>query len=301
MPAPPDIAALLGSWEIALKAERKSPSTIESYLIGARLFVRWCDANGHTPALDLRLAQSFLANLLDRGVQPNTARARYAALRRYAAWLYAEDELDSNTLLELKPPKIDTKLVQRLSDDDCRRLVKACKGKAFLELRDEAIARLMIETGLRAGEVLGLNVDDMDLGHGLAVVRRGKGGKARVVSFSPQAATCIERYLRRARSGHRLADTTKALWLGGGGQNLRYHGLDKAMKQRAIAAGISGFHLHLLRHTSAQRWLAAGGSEGGLMALAGWSSRDMLDRYTRATASDRAAAEAKRLDLGADL
>jgi integrase/recombinase XerD len=70
------------------------------------------------------------------------------------------------------------------------------------------------------------------------------------------------------------------------------------LADRAERAGISGFHLHLLRHTAASRWLAAGGSEGGLMAVAGWSSRDMLDRYVRSTASERAAAEARGLSLG---
>lgn len=70
------------------------------------------------------------------------------------------------------------------------------------------------------------------------------------------------------------------------------------MKRRATAAGITGFHLHMLRNTAATRWLAAGGSENGLMAVAGWSSREMLDRYTQASASDRAAAEARKLNLG---
>ena len=54
----------------------------------------------------------------------------------------------------------------------------------------------------------------------------------------------------------------------------------------------------MLRHTAAHRWLAAGGTEGGLMAVAGWSSREMLDRYARATAAERAAAEARNLNLG---
>ena len=57
-------------------------------------------------------------------------------------------------------------------------------------------------------------------------------------------------------------------------------------------------HVTVLRHTAASRWLSAGGTEGGLMAVAGWSSRDMLDRYARATASKRAAAEARTLGLG---
>jgi hypothetical protein len=61
---------------------------------------------------------------------------------------------------------------------------------------------------------------------------------------------------------------------------------------------VKGFRPHWLRHTAAHRWLAAGGSESGLMAIAGWTRTDMLIRYTRACAGERAAAEARRLDLG---
>jgi integrase len=99
--------------------------------------------------------------------------------------------------------------------------------------------------------------------------------------------------------GHRLA-ATPALWLAetGGGERLSYHGLRVALLARARAAGIDGFHVHKLRHTFASRWLGSGGSEGGLMSLAGWRSREMLDRYSRATAADRATAEARSLNLG---
>jgi integrase len=72
----------------------------------------------------------------------------------------------------------------------------------------------------------------------------------------------------------------------------------KALKDRADRAGLSSFHPHLLRHTAATRWLRAGGSEGGLMAVAGWSTRSMIDRYTGASASERAATEARGLGLG---
>lgn len=291
-----DLAGLLPSWKLALQADRKSKQTIDAYTTGARLFLEWCHDKGHAAALDRTLVRTWVTGLLDGGAAPATARTRQMALKRYTAWLLEEGEIDADPLRDLKPPKLDTKVVHGLTDDQCAALVKACQGKEFIDRRDEAVARLLIETGMRAGEVLGLAVADVDVTRGLAVIQRGKGGKGRVVPFGPQVARSIDRYLRLRRS-HRLAHT-ETLWLGGGGQQFRYHGLDVALKRRAAAAGISGFHLHLLRNTAATRWLAAGGSENGLMAVAGWSSREMLDRYTRASASDRAAAEARRLDLG---
>jgi integrase/recombinase XerD len=85
---------------------------------------------------------------------------------------------------------------------------------------------------------------------------------------------------------------------GGGGKTFGYHGLDGALKQRAQAAGIEGFHAHLMRHTFATRWKRHAGSDDGLMAIAGWSGRAMIDRYAGAAVAERAAEEARRLGLG---
>ncbi|MCB0942698.1 MAG: tyrosine-type recombinase/integrase [Mycobacterium sp.] len=281
---------------MALRAERKSPQTIKSYGDGVRAFLRWCDEHGHSPALDRDLVKGFVADLLDGGAEPSTARSRQLAVRRFSAWLEEEGEIDEDPLLGLKAPKLDAKVTESLTDDELRRLIKACGGKEFRDRRDEAIVRLMAETGMRAGEVCGLTVADIDLNGKRAIVRRGKGGKGRTVPFGDQTARAIDRYLR-ARRSHRLADTP-TLWLGDRGKGIDYYGLRVALKRRAELARLTNFHPHLLRHTAASRWLAAGGSEGGLMAVAGWSSRDMLDRYTRATAADRAAAEARGLGLG---
>jgi site-specific recombinase XerD len=293
MPAAVDLAALLPSWELSLRAERKSPQTIKSYGDGVRAFLRWCDENGHSPALDRDLMNGFVADLLDAGAEPSTARSRQLGVRRFSAWLAEEGEIDDDPLLGLKSPKLDAKVTDSLTDDELRGLIKACAGKDFRDRRDEAIVRLMAETGMRAGEVTGLQIEDVDLIRGLATVRRGKG---RLAPFGPQTARAIDRYLR-ARRTHRLAETP-ALWLGDRGKSLEYYGLHSALKYRAQLAGLPKFHPHLLRHTAASRWLAAGGSEGGLMAVAGWATRDIIDRYTRSTASERATAEARGLNLG---
>ena len=287
---------LLRSWQLAMRAERKSPATIASYSEGVLAFLRWAQAEGVQPQITKTAVQAFTADLLDKGAQAATARARHMALRRYAAWLADEGEIDANPLLGVKPPKLDNKVVDALTDDQLRRLIKACAGKELMDRRDEAIVRLMAETGLRAGEVLAIQVTDVDLQEGRVTIRRGKGGKGRVAPFGAQTAAAIDRYMR-ARRTHRLS-ATGALWLGGGGQTFSYHGLNLALKRRAEAAGITGFHLHLMRHTAATRWLRAGGSEGGLMAVAGWSTRSMVDRYTGASAAERAAAEARNLGLG---
>ncbi|WP_433478122.1 tyrosine-type recombinase/integrase [Spirillospora sp. CA-142024] len=291
------LLALLDSWLLHLAAERKSPRTLKVYGDGVRAFGRWADANDRAPLLDRPTVNAFVAGLVDAGAESATVKSRQAAVRRFSRWLAEEDEIDVDQLVGLKPPKLDVKVVPELSEDELRALLKACQGKSLRDRRDEALVRLMTETTARAGEVVDMQVGDVDLKEGTAVVRRGKGGKGRRVPFGPQTGRALDRYLR-ARRSHRLADTP-ALWLGESGRGFGYDGLYRALTGRAQAAGLpDGFSPHWLRHTGAGRWLAAGGSEQGLMAVAGWSSREMIDRYTRATSERRAAEEARRLGLG---
>jgi integrase/recombinase XerD len=292
----PDLAELLPSWQLTMRAERKSAGTIRTYTAGVTAFLRWAEGAGEPAKLTRTSVQTFIGDLLAGGAEGATALARQKALKQFAAWLVAEGELDDNPLLGLKSPTLDRKVVNALSDEQLRLLIKACQGKGLKDRRDEALVRLMTETGARAGEVISMQTTDVDLQRGLVTIRRGKGGKGRVAPFGPQTAAAIDRYLR-ARRTHRLADTGP-MWVGGGGKTFGYHGLHESLKGRAQAAGIAGFHLHLLRHTAATRWLRAGGSESGLMAVAGWSTRDMIDRYTGASASERAADEARGLNLG---
>lgn len=291
-----DFEAELDLWQVSLRAQRKSPATVKSYSTGVRAFLDYCTRVGVMPVLDRHTVSAFTADLLDQGLEPATATSRQLGVRRFSAWLTSEEVLDRDDLVGMKSPKLDQKVVEPLTDDQVRDLIKACKGKDLMDRRDEAVVRLMVEAGLRAGECAELKLADLDLKAGTIIVRRGKGGKGRVVPFSAQTGQAIGRYLR-ARRTHRLA-SSEALWLGDRGKEFHYDGLHKALRARAKAVGIPGFHPHVLRHTAAHRWLAAGGSEQGLMTVAGWSTPDMLQRYTKARASERAVKEARTLNLG---
>ncbi|OBI98414.1 hypothetical protein A5661_15800 [Mycobacterium asiaticum] len=238
-----------------------------------------------------------MAHILDGGAAPATAAAYLAGVRQFSKWLAAEGEIQSDPLLRLNAPKADMPITPVLSDEQLRALIKACRGSSLRDRRDEAMIRLMAETGMRAAELLSLQVDDVDLVRGIAVIRRGKGGKGRLAPFGPQTAQAIDRYIRMRRR-HPGAHSP-ALWLGARhSRQLSVPGFRMTLRERAQAAGIPHLHPHMLRHTAASRWLMAGGTEGGLMSIAGWSSRDMLSRYAAATQAERAAAEARRLNLG---
>lgn len=295
-PSCPNLAILLDSWILQLRSERKTPATLKTYAKGVHVFIAWCESQGHEPALTRERYNGFTVHGLDSGLAPSTIKTRQQAIRQFSAWLAEEREIPEDLLANVKPVKVDTLALEPLTESEIKALIKSCDHKDLESRRDEAIIRLMVETGIRSSECIDLATHDLNLIEGLAHIRKGKGGKGRVVPFGAQTARALDRY-RRLRSQHRLADTD-SFWLGGKNRGFAYNAFYKALTSRGQMAGIERFHPHLLRHTAAHRWLAAGGSEGGLMAVAGWARPEMLQRYTKARASDRAAAEARNLNLG---
>jgi integrase len=307
-PGPDLLADLADSWATALTAERKAPNTISLYTTAIARFIAWHAAQqqGGDPRpavaadLDRPAAAAVLADLLDAGAAPATARTRYSALRLCSRWLAEEGATDADLLLGLRPPKEDDPVVDGLTDAELAGMIKACKPPAgadswtvFECLRDEAVIRLLADTGARAGECIGLRADDVDLKRMIVTIVRAKGGKHRISAFSPQTARALDRYLRKGRRIHRLAHTPP-LWLGSDNRGWSYPALRSSLLKRAEAAGVKGMRPHRLRHTSASRALDAGVSEGDVMASHGWQSRAMLDRYVKTTAQDRAAASMAR-------
>ncbi|MGH7697365.1 MAG: tyrosine-type recombinase/integrase [Candidatus Dormibacteria bacterium] len=180
------------------------------------------------------------------------------------------------------------------NEDDLRRLLKACEGKTFEDRRDAAIVTVFIDTGARLSELALLKLQDVDLEHRLVRVM-GKGRRAQALPLGAKASLALNRYLRM-RPTHRLA-RLDALWLGHAGR-MTPDGVGFTIRRRARMAGIEELHPHSLRHGFAHSWLAGGGNEGDLMALAGWRSRTMLQRYAASRALAASAAWVDRMSAG---
>ena len=112
---------------------------------------------------------------------------------------------------KMKPPPVPESPVAVLSEEELARLIKACSGRGFDELRDTAIIRLLMDTGMRRGELIKLRLDDVDLDDQVAYVV-GKGARPRACPLGAKTVQAIDRYLRK-RNGHPHA-ASPALWLG---------------------------------------------------------------------------------------
>lgn len=302
-----ELRELMEFWRVTLRGAGRSDATITVYLRGVRQYLDYCEDSGHAHPIDRRTLDSWLAHLRDGGMMGYTARSRLTAVRQFTKWLLREHEIGANPFTDMSQPTVDEKLTEPLGDDEIRALLATCKSPkgatpeiVYTDIRDAAIIQIMVETGLRASEVVGLGVDDV---HWSAQpptlsILKTKTRRAREVPISAQAAERVGRYLR-ARRKRPDASTCEDFWLGARGKGgMSYAGLYDMLTRRAKDAGLVGFHPHQMRHTAAHRWLSRGGSESGLMSVAGWRSPQMLQRYTRAQAAARAAEEAQRLNLG---
>ena len=301
-----DALELIDAWLVHLRGARKSDGTLTTYERGVRQFLTFCAANGHDDPINRRVVDAWLAHLRDeQHMQGYTARSRLTAVRQFAKWLLDEQEIETNPLMQMTQPAVDEKLIEPFTTEQIQALLKTCrppKGatpeRIYVDTRDAAIIRVLAETGMRAGELLELLSDDVHWKDAdpYLLVRRTKTRRGRSVPLSPQAAEALSRYVRvRRKLKHH---DSERFWLAARGGPFQYAGLYDALVKHADEAGITDMHPHRFRHTAAHRWLSKGGSEGGLMSVAGWQSPQMVMRYTRAQAAARAAEEAKRLDLG---
>jgi site-specific recombinase XerD len=293
---PDAVAPLADSWTLHLRALNRSPRTIKNYRWSLEHFCNWCEANGRP--LDPRLQKpadvtAWIADQLDSD-RPNSALTRYRCLQQWFRWLVEEEEIDASPMQRTRPPAVAEVPPPVLSDAAVLALLNDAKGTYWMDRRDTAIIRLLLDTGMRVSELVGITLADLDLVTSTVLVT-GKGRRERIVPIGTKAGQAIDRYMRaRARRPH--ADFA-SLWLSKRGR-MTDEAVRAMLRVRGQRAGIGHVYPHLFRHTAAHNWLVLGGQERDLMSIAGWRSSDMLARYGASAAAERAREAHKRLGPG---
>jgi len=289
MPTPTkttDRRQLLESFELSLAAANLSLATLRLYGHGIRKLYAFLDRIGlDVPigSISAEHLREFIRHEREAGAAPATLDALHRAMRRFWKFLVEEGEVTEDVAAKIPAPRQEVKVVEALTGEQIAAVFKACRrDKTTLGRRDEAIIAMLLDTGLRAAELLSMTVEAVDWKERRALVQ-GKGARQRIVALEPRTLQFLQRYHRRAdiangplfRSRMRTPLSTAALYL--------------TVRRRGEEAGIDGLHPHTFRHCTATRLLESGMQESDVRMLLGWSRGSrMLDRYTASGASERA-------------
>jgi site-specific recombinase XerD len=282
-------AGLSASWRKALSlfdrdlaVRSAAEATRRAYSNDLGQLAAWASELGKDPVkLAHRDLRRYAASLSDRGLSKAAVARKLAAIRSFYDALLRNGEVAANPADLVASPKKDRKLPRVLSREEMQTLLDQIPARTPLEMRDRAMLELAYSCGLRAEEVINLDLDSPDFdGERLRI--EGKGGKTRLVPMGEPAQAALRRYLERGRHALLGAGTENALLVSKSGRRLHpsdvRRRLQRWVREAAIAGGVSP---HALRHSFATHLLEGGADLRTIQELLGHSSLSTTQVYTQ--------------------
>ncbi|MCA1984500.1 MAG: tyrosine recombinase XerC [Nocardioides sp.] len=235
--------------------------------------------------IDLRALRSWLAKQQTMGRSRTTIARRATAARVFTAWLVRTGRASTDAGAALRSPKAHRTLPAVLRADEAEALLSATVEAAAehggpLGLRDVAVLELLYATGIRVGEMVGLDVDDLDRQRNVVRVL-GKGRKERTVPFGRPAADALDRWLTEGRPSVVRDGSGPALFLGARGGRMDQRAVRTLVHKSAAAVpGAPDLAPHGLRHTAATHLLEGGADLRSVQELLGHASLATTQLYT---------------------
>ena len=265
-----------------------SAHTVRAYCGDVRHLIAHARRHGADwDQVDLTVLRGWLATMVSAGYTRATVARRGAAVRAFYAWALADGRTDTDPSLRLVTAAPRSALPVALGVEPTARLVETAREAAAsgdpVALRDWACLELLYATGVRVGELVGLDVDDVD--HGAQTVRViGKGDKERVVPFGGPAWRALRRWLDAGRPALATATSGPALLLGVRGRRLDQRQVRSIVHRAARTAEVEDVAPHGLRHTAATHLLAGGSDLRSVQEILGHASLATTQRYTHVSA-----------------
>ncbi len=287
---PEPMVRLLGDYERHLVFERDlTPHTVRAYLGDISSLLEHCVRFGldDITELDLRALRSWLAKLQTTGRSRTTIARRATAARVFTAWLHRTDRMPTDPGAALGSPKKHKTLPPVLRADEAEALIRAAADRADdgtpAGIRDVAMLELLYATGIRVGELVGLDIDDVDAERRVVRVF-GKGRKERSVPYGTPAGRAVERWLVAGRPPMRVEGSAAALFLGVRGRRIDQRAVRDLVHRRiADVPGAPDIGPHGLRHTAATHLLEGGADLRSVQELLGHASLATTQLYTHVT------------------
>jgi integrase/recombinase XerC len=287
---PEAMAVVLGEYERHLVAERDlSPHTVRAYLGDIAGMLDHAVRMGHHDLrdLDVRVLRSWLAGQQTRGRSRTTLARRATAVRVFTAWAQRTGLVETDPGALLGTPRAHRTLPPALRVDEARELLENAALRADdgspVGLRDAAVLEVLYATGIRVGELCGLDVDDLDRERRVLRVL-GKGRKERTVPFGLPAERAVEAWLTRGRRSLAHDASGAALFLGARGGRIDQRAVRTLVHARLVdVPGAPDLGPHGLRHTAATHLLEGGADLRTVQELLGHASLATTQIYTHVT------------------
>lgn len=269
-------------------ARNSAPHTLKAYAADLAQFAAFLEEKGVTALaeVDLRVLRAFLASLQTQQYARTTLARKQAALRAFFRWARRSGRTANDPARLLRAPRQPRSLPKFLHTEEIEALMRA-PDDTPVGLRDRALLELLYASGLRAGEVVGLDADDLDLAAGEMRVRHGKGRKERIALLGRAAAAAIQDYLLRGRPAlaqNARRGASRALLLNKYGERLSDRGVRRTFDKYVAAVGARlKITPHVLRHSFATHLLENGADLRAVQELLGHANLATTQIYTHVT------------------
>jgi integrase/recombinase XerC len=278
---------VLADYERHLVSERDlAPHTVRAYLGDVAGLLEHAERMGRSGVdeLDLRTLRSWLAQQQVTGRSRTTLARRATAVRVFTAWLTRTGRIPTDVGASLRSPKARQTLPPVLRQDEAAELIAAATRIADdgspVGLRDAAMLELLYATGVRVGELVALDIDDVDRGRNVVKVL-GKGRKERTVPFGLPAARALDTWLTAGRPRLLASGGGPALFLGARGARIDQRAVRTVVHRRiADVPDAPDIGPHGLRHTAATHLLEGGADLRSVQELLGHASLATTQLYT---------------------
>lgn len=274
---------LISAYENYLtKVKQASGNTVSSYMRDIRQFAGWLRDAEETDVVDatqLNIAD-FMSHLEEQGRSGATRSRALASLKNFYAYMVSSGFLNENPVKDVKVERSEKKLPQILTNREIELLLAQPSGSEPKDIRDRAMLQVMYATGIRVSELIGLDVEDVNLDQGM--IRCAGGRKHRVLPIYEEAQKALRRYIQEVRSDMLANPGEHALFVNVGGARMSRQGFWKILKHYQDTAGIEKeITPHTLRHSFAVHLLENGADLGSLQELMGHSDISSTQMYTQ--------------------
>jgi integrase/recombinase XerC/integrase/recombinase XerD len=275
-----------------LRSRALSEKTRRAYAIDTGQFARWAAAQGLRPtSIDGRAVRRYAASLSERGQAPSSVARKLAAVRSLFRVQVEVGSREDNPAELVGSPKRPQRLPRVLKADEVAALLDLIGAASPLELRDRAMFELAYACGLRAEEIVSLDLAAVDFDAELVRVE-GKGGRTRVIPAGEHALRALERYLARGRPTLSVTGED-AVFVSKSGRRLSTSDVRRRLRTWARQAALAGAHPHALRHSFATHLLEGGADLRAIQELLGHTTISTTQVYTRVQSGRLRAAYAR--------